>query len=159
MVESIIYKINRVNRMRKTQEVILILLFVIIIFLLIGSFFNEPSTRTMIENANYCQTDNDCINVDFGCPFGCGDYINKAEENKLKKSTLISILLHPIYLTAKCRCEPPPSGAVCTNSICIAKICEIGKNYQFKSFKDRECGCPSGTITNINGTGMFCSPK
>jgi len=30
-----------------------------------------------INEANYCSIDEDCIIVDFGCPFGCGSYVNR----------------------------------------------------------------------------------
>jgi len=105
----------------------------------------------MIEKANYCEQDNECFVIDAGCPFGCGDYINKSEEQKLKKFISIAQLLHPTYLLYKCRCISKPSVAICENKKCVPSVCETGKYYA-----SWECECPKGFISNINNKGMIC---
>ena len=38
--------------------------------------YKNPIAKN-INEANYCSIDEDCIIVDFGCPFGCGSYVNR----------------------------------------------------------------------------------
>lgn len=76
----------------KTRKVLTILLFLLIIAF-IGILLIETlrqhyvwtfcsklgrNINTLIEEANYCDVDEDCITVSFGCTFsGCGSYVNR----------------------------------------------------------------------------------
>lgn len=40
-------------------------------------FVLEWQIAGKIERANYCNADEDCITVNFSCPFGCGSYVNR----------------------------------------------------------------------------------
>ncbi len=40
-----------------------------------------------IEKARYCNVDSDCVQTNFGCPFGCDDYVNRKEVARLSKET------------------------------------------------------------------------
>jgi len=37
----------------------------------------EQEISSSIKSGNYCDTTQDCKIVFFGCPFGCGSYVNK----------------------------------------------------------------------------------
>ena len=47
----------------------------------------KTSENTIIEElkiANYCETDNDCVNIKPMCPFGCQVVVNKAERERVE---------------------------------------------------------------------------
>ncbi|OGJ52189.1 hypothetical protein A2335_03215 [Candidatus Peregrinibacteria bacterium RIFOXYB2_FULL_32_7] len=39
--------------------------------------------RTEIEKANYCEVKEDCARVTQKCPFGCNEYVNKDEKERI----------------------------------------------------------------------------
>lgn len=62
-------------------------LFAVIIILAAGTFFfirSEYYIEMKIKEANYCQTKNDCIELQGQCPFGCYVYVNKSEGERIK---------------------------------------------------------------------------
>ena len=138
------------NRMKKLY--IIIITVVVLIVLIITSFFyfSETNIHRMIEKANYCRVDNDCIIINFDCPFSCGSYISKNKETRLKFITSIYHRLNTEECIYDCIRPVEPS---CENSRCVERTCEIGVYIdQF------ECLCPDDAIlTIINNSGMMCS--
>jgi hypothetical protein len=121
---------KHLKHFNRTSFVIALLIIIIVIFS-IGYFKKiearrdkpsiEAAIQIEIDKANYCDEDTDCILVSFGCPFGCWDYINKSEEDNLKK--LIKEYhknIWPDNCVYKCHI---PSRAdknpICSNNKCI----------------------------------------
>ncbi len=50
--------------------------------------FNKDNKEEMIKKAileaNYCETDNDCVDAGGKCPFGCYAYVNKDEVDRIR---------------------------------------------------------------------------
>lgn len=122
-------------------------------------FFTLPSRiQKQIANANFCEVDQDCRNINYGVPFGCGDYVNSKQAEKIRSWTIIANLIHPSNALIDFRCAPPPKSAFCRDNKCVPKVCDIGVYYSdFELFADRECDCPSGTVSNITEKGMICN--
>lgn len=51
---------------------------------LFGVPAEERRIKAAIEEANYCETDADCIQLAGQCPFGCYIYVNKKEAGRVK---------------------------------------------------------------------------
>jgi hypothetical protein len=131
---------------------------VIVIMISIWTYTSTLNVQKKIWSSNFCERDEDCVNVNFGCPYGCGIYVNSNRVNSLKRLTQLSNLLNPANLLVKCSCLPPPKIALCSEKKCVPKICDIGVYYSnFKYFADRECACPEGSVINITDKGMICS--
>ncbi len=117
----------------------------------------EQQIRKKIEKLNYCGNGGDCIIVDFGCPFGCGSYVNGNANLSSIKGQVQSYT--DVYGTCAFRCTRSFLPR-CENSKCIPKICETGKYYStsiyLNGYNAIECKCPAGTVMNINETGMAC---
>lgn len=119
---------------------------------------SESAIKSEIENANYCSADSDCTIALFGCPFGCGSYVNKnADINHIKflvaayKSTNFGCMYD---------CMSPPFP-VCSNSKCVARVCELNKEYkEFDSMEDgtafRACNCPANSMPKKANGKLAC---
>jgi hypothetical protein len=142
----------------RSKSIILIVIDAVVIFFTVSLIFtNSLRIQNMIWDANFCEKDADCMNINFGCSFGCGDYVNVDKASNLQMWTSISNLRHPSHLLAKCSCLPPPKYAVCENNKCIPKKSNVGVYYnKFEFYAGRECECPGGTIANITEKGMIC---
>jgi hypothetical protein len=62
----------------------------ILIILLITSFFlypkiKEARIKSELIKANYCDAASDCVNAGSKCPFGCYNYVNKNEVDRISK--------------------------------------------------------------------------
>jgi hypothetical protein len=133
--------------MRTKQKLILLISPIIIIILGVVWFtwhqtVDCPTLKTNIQNkidsANYCNNDNDCIVKDFGCPFGCGSYLNNDfDTNEIQKDIESFQSCIESKCEYKCR-RPLPS--VCVNNKCVGTQCEPDKQY-----KVDECECPEST--------------
>lgn len=51
---------------------------------LIGCTSQETTVRQAIEEANYCETAEDCVLVGSKCPFGCYIYANAQEAERIR---------------------------------------------------------------------------
>ena len=138
---------------------IIVIIIVLLFFFILIYPFNEKNINRKIEKANYCEKDSDCIVINFGCPFGCGSYINKNEEKGLRWYVDISRVIHPLYNLCEYLCIGPPIPR-CENNICVPKICELGKNYSVRTYVYNSdvftCECPEGSVGYINESGMTC---
>ncbi len=144
--------------MTRITLVIFLIILALIILIALWAFTNSLQIQHIVSDANYCEQDEDCIVTNFGCPFGCGDYVNVNKVDNLKMWTSISNLFHPSNSLVECSCIPPPKKSVCSNNKCVPKQCEVGVYYSnFKFFADRECECPNGSISNITEKGMTCT--
>lgn len=54
-----------------------------------------------LEKANYCEVDEDCVDLGSKCPFGCYIYVNNAEEKEMK-NLLNSFESKCVYGCAEC---------------------------------------------------------
>jgi len=108
--------------MRKT----FIILTLFIIIFISGCTSNcetqEKDINQLIDSKNYCGQDSDCIllDIDYGCPFGCYNLINKNEEfqsiNDLIMKYAKSECSECMY---KCPQEPKTEEIECINNKCI----------------------------------------
>ena len=115
------------------------------VFLLFASP-SEWQVYAEIEKANYCSIDDDCTIVSFGCPFGCGSYLNKNAGIANLQSMVSSY--QATHLQCEYRCMMPPVP-VCRQGICVPKICEINKEFanpvEFNGSNALACECPSAS--------------
>ncbi len=66
-----------------------------------------------LDQANYCEVEEDCVNLGNKCPFGCYIYVNKNEEEEMK-NLLDSFKSKCVYGCEQClevdclsgKCEP-----------------------------------------------------
>jgi serpin B len=87
---------------------------------MVGCEVLKNSVYTMIEEANYCSQDSDCKVVSYGCPFGCGSYVNlgaNVEEIKRKAGSYNECVGNPCIYD----CEAPRDPE-CVNGKCVLKI-------------------------------------
>lgn len=119
---------------------------------------SEHQINQEIENANYCSVDEDCTVLYFGCPFGCGSYVNKNSVDYLKK-------IVAAYQSTALQCEymcMTPALPMCEAGKCVEKICKINKEYDSLESKVdgtyyRPCNCPSNSsmvVTEERETGF-----
>lgn len=75
----------------------------------------ELSIKKEIEKANYCKEDLDCVNAGSKCPFGCWNYVNKNEVERI--SNLINLYdskcVYGCVLCEKAICEDNKCVSVC----------------------------------------------
>ena len=72
----------------------------------------ENQIKEQINQANYCNSEEDCVYVGSKCPFGCYIYVNEAEANRITK--LID------EFDSKCVYGCVQSyGAECKNNKCV----------------------------------------
>lgn len=123
---------------------IVILIGLICLAVLFSGCLSESQISAEIEKANYCSADSDCTVVYFGCPFGCGSYVNKNSADYLKKLVTDYQSTH-LQCEYKCMMLYLP---MCKEGMCVEKICEINKEYDELESKVNEvyyrpCVCPS----------------
>lgn len=100
----------------------------------------EQRIKKLIEKANYCKVDEDCVVESFNCPFGCGSYINrnanidsiKSEVNSYQERCGICM-----YMCVR------PFNPVCVNNKCVETqaFCQSDKVYT----DQWECRCQKET--------------
>ena len=103
-----------------------------------------------IKEANHCQTDADCVVASFGCPFGCGVYVNRKEEPVLREA--VESYNGP---SKGCMydCVKPPQPQ-CVSGKCGISVCETGRVYQ-----PFQCECPASAFTlGFMNTPFECVP-
>ncbi|PIQ77341.1 hypothetical protein COV82_05030 [Candidatus Peregrinibacteria bacterium CG11_big_fil_rev_8_21_14_0_20_46_8] len=49
-----------------------------------GGKKSEASIKRTIQNAQYCTTKADCVQVESKCPFGCWVFVNKKEASNIQ---------------------------------------------------------------------------
>ena len=87
----------------------------------------KEQIQQRIDSANYCEVDEDCITVSFGCPFGCGSYLNKNFDiSEIKKDIGVFQSCPESNCEYQCMRPLPP---VCINNKCVGLQCEPGKQY------------------------------
>jgi hypothetical protein len=115
--------------MRKMNKVIV---FVCLLFFPVVCFSQDCKSlkeqiKEKIEFANYCNTDEDCIIKYFGCPFGCGSYLNKdVNLNEIQKDIETFQSCPESQCMYKCGNLPKP---VCINRKCRIPPREQGKQH------------------------------
>lgn len=72
----------------KKKILFLVLAVIFLVPLVIGVQFviskmEESQLRAAIEEANYCNFDLDCMDAGGKCPFGCYNYVNKNEVERM----------------------------------------------------------------------------
>lgn len=97
----------------------------------------EKYISAQIEAENYCNASEDCMVVNFGCPFGCESYVNKDVDFKGLKTKISRY--HKQYGECVYRCLKVVNP-VCVNNKCVEKKCEVNKEYA-----PFDCRCPEGT--------------
>jgi hypothetical protein len=73
-----------------------------------------------IEDANYCAADKDCLVTFFGCPFGCGGYVNAKTDIPALKAR-IDKYYECMDINCANKCIPVPEP-ICLNNKCIGNI-------------------------------------
>lgn len=70
-----------------------------------------------IEEANYCSEDKDCLVTFFGCPFGCGGYVNSKTDIPALKARITQ---YKECMNDNCtyKCVPVPEPK-CVDNKCI----------------------------------------
>jgi hypothetical protein len=120
----------------------------------------EKQIINKIARANYCSNDVDCIIVDFGCPFGCGSYVNRNASISPIKEQIQAY--YDVYGRCSYECVRLFLPK-CENSKCTPKICETGKYYSasiyLNGYNAIECKCPEGTVMNTSQAGTACLEK
>ena len=92
-------------------------LFIVLVFLIsacsrnISQNIDGGSIQVEIDNANFCDTKDDCIDVESKCPFGCNIFVNKDQSSKIK-DLIESYETNCMY---KCR---PSTGVDCIDNKC-----------------------------------------
>lgn len=128
-----------------------------VILLFVWSLFAEKFILRQIESANYCEVDSDCVLGQYGCPFGCGVYINKDESTKLGFITGVYDFLTPVDCIYDC-ISPPLSE--CRSGRCAARVCEKGVFTSQQIMVDGlyriPCECPSDLDYEFNETHFRC---
>ncbi len=93
--------------------------------------------REKISKANYCEKDEDCIIVSFGCPFGCYNLINKKEVEAIR---LLVKKYDECGGGTRCvyRCPTPPENVRCENGVCVSKPSK--KSIWTERIREKYCG-------------------
>ena len=95
-----------------------------------------------ISEANYCGEDSECIIVNFGCPFGCGSFVNKNANIEIIRDKIAKYQNIP----CKYNCITPKNPR-CINNRCTIPTCKLNKIFDNMP---TDCKCPSGSdIRNV----------
>ena len=100
--------------MNKKITIGIIIFIIIIITVSIFLAFpkiKESNIESVIEKANYCEVDSDCVDAGGKCPFGCYVYVNK---NKVEQ---ISQLIQSYDSKCIYGCVSNPT-VICENKKC-----------------------------------------
>ena len=97
------------------NNIIFVVLCVLVLFVVSSIYFypnfKEASIKSEINKANYCQIESDCVDAGGKCPFGCYNYVNKNEVQRI--SNLInSYDSKCVYGCIECQ------KAICENNKC-----------------------------------------
>ena len=65
--------------------IIFIMLIIAVSIFLAFPKIKESYIKSVIEKANYCEVDSDCVDAGGKCPFGCSVYVNKNEVEKISQ--------------------------------------------------------------------------
>lgn len=79
----------------------------------------ENDIKQDLEEANYCEKDDDCVVVSFGCPFGCWNFVNKnidLSPIKEKVEEYKNQCSGCLY-----KCGAPPENLICQNEKCTMR--------------------------------------
>ena len=96
-----------------------------VFFLAVGYFISQEVVPSLtkqwityqIDNANYCSIDSDCVDAGGKCPFGCYNYVNTDEGER------ISALLEGYESKCIYGCAFPPE-VECIDGSCVMKYDE-----------------------------------
>ena len=75
--------------------------------------------RSEIDEANYCDVKEDCVNIGTKCPFGCDIYVNEGEADRIKELVYSYDGEDCIYDCYLC------PGVECVNNSCV-EVCGDG---------------------------------
>jgi hypothetical protein len=92
---------------------VLVFIFLTSLIVVSGCLQSETYIQKEITEANYCETDEDCVDAGGKCPFGCYIYVNKNDANRIK-NLVSSYRSNCIYQCMYCpsvecknnKCEP-----------------------------------------------------
>lgn len=74
-----------------------------------------------IDEANYCNNDNECVNIGAICPFGCSIYVNHNEVDNIKQ------IINKFRKIKKNNCEYM-CGIIPGDIKCINNKCKFVEN-------------------------------
>ena len=94
-----------------------LLLAILVLPLLTACAGEEARIRSAINDANYCETKDDCVFIGAKCPFDCYIYVNTAEADRIKE------MVDGYASTCQYSCVQS-FGVECRNKVCKA-ITEI----------------------------------
>ncbi|MDD9953191.1 MAG: hypothetical protein OXR66_02555 [Candidatus Woesearchaeota archaeon] len=83
--------------------------------LVLLSCTSEESVRETIEEANYCDVTEDCVQATSACPFGCCTFVNKEEVENVNKK------IEGFNGQCKVKCHECPPVA-CINTKCVQEV-------------------------------------
>jgi len=65
----------------------------------------ELFTKQVIKRIGHCNNDNECVIMNFGCPFGCNSLVNKNERIDVAKATVATYVSKCKKCEYKCKKE------------------------------------------------------
>lgn len=80
----------------------------------------EGNIRQKIDDLNYCEVDSDCTSTSFGCPFGCGTFVNK-DADLTEVRSLVKLYDQNCPM---CLYDCMPFQPVCRDDKCVPKQLE-----------------------------------
>ncbi|MFA5856830.1 MAG: hypothetical protein WC867_05700 [Candidatus Pacearchaeota archaeon] len=103
------------------KKIIIFGILIFLLILLISAIFlfypaiKELNIKSQIQRANYCEIGSDCIDAGSKCPFGCYNYVNKNEVNKISKilESYDSNCVYSCIACPKVACENNKCKEVC----------------------------------------------
>ena len=102
----------------------------------------EQQIKAEIEDANYCNVNEDCAPVSFACPFDCNIFVNQ------KESTKINALLHSFVPTEQ-------NSKMCSMiGACIEPVRVECKNNKCEAVYQTQKTEIGGTVTLASGNCM-----
>ncbi len=147
------------NILKKWWVWVIVVILVLALYFIISPKLSENYIKGEIEEANYCDVAEDCVNAGMKCPFGCYNYVNVNEVERIK-DLIGSFPSNCEYMCGYCsnvrcidnKCVPDCSGCLIDGEIChLPDACEerccSGVYY--------ECGtydCPEGAECLIMAT-------
>jgi hypothetical protein len=81
----------------------------------------EAQIKNLIEEANYCTSKEDCIEVSYGCPFGCSNLINKQYDTAQIEKGVEKYNVNGRNCLYKCMKAPSRGEIDCINNKCVDK--------------------------------------
>ena len=96
--------------------ILFVLIFLVIFYVEITPKIRENNIKKQIDKANFCTENSDCINAGSKCPFGCWNYVNKNEVERISK-LINSFDSKCVYGCINCE------KSICENNKCVP-VCE-----------------------------------